>query len=357
MKVAIVTDTHFGVRQDSQVFLDNASEFFTEQFFPYIRKHKIPHIIHGGDLFDKRKNINIKTISQVNQFFVNELKDINSNSHKILVNMIAGNHDCYYKSTNSINSIRRLILSDNTLPFVKLDDMKPMKQMIGGACIGFVPWINPQNYDECVAFLTDNTFDLVVGHFEINGFDMMPGVKCNHGLAQSLFKHHDKVISGHFHLQGKHGNIQYLGSPYQMDWGDYGSDKGFWVYDTETKDLEFIENTNAMYHKIYWESSIKLDKFNFEQYTNKYVRIVLPEEVDGKKLDNFLTQLKAVNPYDWKVIPFSSRTVKMSDDSEVEFEDTPTLINNYLDTLELDLNKNQLKKLMGTLYSEAIELV
>ena len=58
MKYALITDTHFGVRNDSQILLEYQKKFYDEIFFPYLDKNDIKHIVHLGDLVDRRKSIN-----------------------------------------------------------------------------------------------------------------------------------------------------------------------------------------------------------------------------------------------------------------------------------------------------------
>jgi len=52
MKIALITDTHWGCRGDSPVFARRIAKFYAEQFFPYIDKHEIKQIIHLGDILD-----------------------------------------------------------------------------------------------------------------------------------------------------------------------------------------------------------------------------------------------------------------------------------------------------------------
>ena len=54
MKIAIINDTHFGVRNDHQGFLDYMFQFFDEQFFPYLIENDIKTVFHLGDVFDRR---------------------------------------------------------------------------------------------------------------------------------------------------------------------------------------------------------------------------------------------------------------------------------------------------------------
>ena len=59
-KLVIITDTHFGARNDSQVFSDYFFDFYQNQFFPYIIENSedIRGVMHLGDCLDRRKFIN-----------------------------------------------------------------------------------------------------------------------------------------------------------------------------------------------------------------------------------------------------------------------------------------------------------
>ena len=63
MKIALVTDTHAGVRGDSDTFAQYQYKFWYELFVPYLREHNIKNIIHLGDITDRRKWINYKTLN------------------------------------------------------------------------------------------------------------------------------------------------------------------------------------------------------------------------------------------------------------------------------------------------------
>jgi DNA repair exonuclease SbcCD nuclease subunit len=55
MKIAIITDQHFGARNDSQHFLDYYEKFYSEVFFPQIDSNDINNVLILGDTFDRRK--------------------------------------------------------------------------------------------------------------------------------------------------------------------------------------------------------------------------------------------------------------------------------------------------------------
>ena len=41
MKIALLNDTHFGVRNDSEAFRKYQLRFYNEIFFPYLKEHNI----------------------------------------------------------------------------------------------------------------------------------------------------------------------------------------------------------------------------------------------------------------------------------------------------------------------------
>ena len=61
MKIAVITDSHAGVRNDAPAFHDYMKRFYDNVFFKYLEEHKIKTIIHCGDIIDRRKYINIHT--------------------------------------------------------------------------------------------------------------------------------------------------------------------------------------------------------------------------------------------------------------------------------------------------------
>ena len=148
MKIALLNDTHFGVRNDSSFFLDHFLGFFENEFFPYIKENNITTIFHLGDLMDRRKYVNINTLNKVKRRFIEPLKDMGVSFH-----MIIGNHDMYYRNTTSINSAKELFSS---YPNFFLHE-NPYTFEHNGLCIGLVPWICSENREECLDYIKNCT--------------------------------------------------------------------------------------------------------------------------------------------------------------------------------------------------------
>ena len=45
MKIAIITDQHFGARKSSKILHDYYGKFYKDVFFPYLKEHEIDTVI------------------------------------------------------------------------------------------------------------------------------------------------------------------------------------------------------------------------------------------------------------------------------------------------------------------------
>lgn len=349
MRVAILTDTHFGARNDSQQFLDYFLDFIENQFLPECEKQNIKNILHLGDLMDRRKFVNYSTLNQVREKFIQKLQD-----RGITMWCLVGNHDTYYKNTSEVNSLKELF-SDRFPCFVPIE--KPMVlDIFGGLKIGMIPWINKENQEESIDFIQKTDADIVCGHFELNGYEVLRGVKFDDGMDDKLFRRFDKVLSGHFHIRHGKNNVLYLGTPYQITFSDLNEKKGFYILDTETKDMEFIENERKMFLSIDYTDSLYDSDPDLSVYRDKYIKLFIRDKKCQSKLDDFVEKL-----YDNKV---ASLTIV---EEEIESTNEEELADMSLDTLSLiykeaedfyasieGIDVNKLKRLIQDIYMEAL---
>ena len=234
MKIALLNDTHFGVRNDSEAFRNYQLRFYNEIFFPYLQENNIKTLVHLGDVVDRRKFINFQTASIFRKQFWDRLYEEQIDTH-----IIIGNHDTYFKNTNDVNAIENLYSSfdKRSEPWIYT---KSTVVDFDGTPILFVPWICDDNYDDSMNMLQTAKAEIVMGHLEIKGVEMQNGVINEHGLAKSDFSRYDRVISGHFHKHTDDGQIFYCGAQYEMTWSDYQDPKGFHIFDTETREITKI---------------------------------------------------------------------------------------------------------------------
>ncbi len=346
MKVGVITDTHFGARNDAEIFSEYFYRFIDGVFLPYLETHDIKTVLHLGDLVDRRKYINFKTLQRLRTRFMKALQD-----RGIEVHFVLGNHDVFFKNTSELNSTTELFTGLDNLTIYS----EPAVIELDGLEIGLVPWINRSNYDDTIKFLETATSEILMGHFEIQGFEVYKGVKFDSGLTRDVFKRFEAVYSGHFHHKQVKGNITYLGSPFQITFSDLGSTKGFHVFDTETREMEFIENPCSMFHKFLYDD-LKNDYDTTKdrsQYKNTYVKIVVVNKTKPYIFERFIDAF-----YDAGVANLSIVEDFGVDDGLVEVLDleldTMTLIENEIDSIEHLEKPDKLKQLIQSLYVEAL---
>ena len=350
MKIAILNDTHAGVRGDMLEMSKYAGRFYEEVFFPYLDEHDIKHIIHLGDYFDRRKYINFSTLKADKKHFIEPMLE-----RGITMDLILGNHDVYYKNTNDVNAPELLLFESDNINII----YQPEVREYDGVNVALVPWINPENYADSVEFLMSANADTCMGHFEFEGALMMPGMTCQHGLDHSYVKRFDKVYSGHFHQKSEFANIKYLGSQMQFTWSDYGDEKYFHIFDTDTREMKPIHNPITMFEKLFYddtkESFETISNMNYEKFRGKFTKVIVVNKDNPYWFDSMLDKLHEASPLHVSVVD-DHKHMDLMDDSDIEgVEDTLTILEKYIDGLEIQGQKKPLFDLMTSLYNEALD--
>lgn len=350
MKVAIITDTHSGAGNDSQAMNDYFLKFYEEVFFPYLREHNIKNVIHLGDTFDRRKYINFNTLYSWQQRVFAPL-----NAMCDRVDILVGNHDTYYKNTNKINSVEELLKIYDKFNFYP----GPAEVSIGGTNVLYLPWICEDNHEESIRMIEESSSKVCMGHLELIGFEMYAGhLNVDKGLRGELFDKFYMTLSGHFHQKSSRGGVHYLGAPYPMMWGDWGSAKGFHVFDTETLELQFVENPIQIFHKIYYNDSTEsydsLMGRDFTQLNGMLVKVIVQKKNNPYWFDQFLENIQKNNPHDVSVVEASFEELTGDDETFDETKDTLTILKECVESLEIGTHKNLLNDLLRDLYIEAL---
>jgi len=354
MKIALITDQHFGVRNDSPVFHDYFEKFYKEFFFPYLELNGITEIIDLGDTFDRRKYINFYSLSRARKYWYDVIKD----SNKYHLTSLVGNHVIPYKNTLSINALDLLL---NEYDGCVRNVSAPEVITYDGCQIMMVPWICEDNYDDTMKLINETTAQVTFGHLELGGFEMYKGAVQHEGMDSSVFSKFDVVCSGHYHHKSSRGNINYLGCPYEMTWSDYNDTKGFHVFDTKTRQLTFIENPYRMFHKFVYDDSNKtlneIIEQDFSKYKNTFVKVIVKTKNNPYWFDLLIDKLEKSDTVNIQVVDDNLNLNLESDDSIIdEAEDTLTILHKYVDNLELNTDKAALDGLLRSLYEEALSV-
>ena len=343
MKVAIITDTHYGARKGSKHLHDYFELFYKNVFFPALEEHGVEAVIHMGDAFDSRKSIDYQSLEWSKRVVFDPLK-------KYDVHMIIGNHDTYYKNTNEVNSPELLL---QTYPNIKTYS-QPTEVNVGGLDILFLPWINQGNEELSLNTIKKTSCRCAMGHLELQGFRVNRQIIMEHGLDSKLFEKFDHVFSGHYHTRSSDGRISYLGNPYEMYWTDVNDTRGFHIFDTETLTLTPINNPYKLFYNIYYEdTNYKL--FNATEYENKIVKVIVRKKTNPKDFERFIDKLHTVGIQDLKIV--ENFDVHESEEFDIdEEESTISILNRYIDESEFEFDKNVIKGIFQDLYRQACEV-
>ena len=351
MKIALITDTHFGARNDSIQFLDYYEKFYRDTFFPCLDSANIRTVLVLGDTFDRRKYVNFYTFKRSKEMFFDGLFE-----RGIEVHMLAGNHDTYFKNTNEVNSPELLLQEYGNINVID----HPAEIYVGPHKIAMMPWICPENYDDSMKLLKDTDASICCGHFEIEGFVMHRGAVSEGGLNKNLFRKFDLTFSGHYHHKSSSDSIYYLGNPYELTWSDYNDTRGFHILDLDTRNLDFIPNPNVMFHRIVYddklESITEITNKAMAGYANTYVKVVVVNKTNPYLFDKFMNNLYNVNPIDITIVEdFTELTEGVDDEMVDQAQDTITILNKYVDTIQDDsIDNTVLKNILQEVYVEAL---
>lgn len=348
MKIAILGDTHWGARGDSEAFREHFNKFYKEIFFPYLRDNNIDTVIQMGDMMDRRKFVNFRTLFLMKENFIKPFEDGEFKLH-----VIVGNHDTYFRNTNEVNSINELFQGiDNVSIYPQMKEV-----MIGGKNFLMMPWINKENEERSLEALKTSTANVLIGHLEVDGFEMHKGTPNFGGMKPELFRRFDYVFSGHYHHRSSSGNITYVGTPYEMTWSDHNDTKGFHIFDMDSEKLTFVKNPYQMHHKIFYnDEEEQYEGFPVKLYEDSIVKIIVVNKTKVDVFERLVERFNQVNLVDFQITD-ATLAYRDCDIEDIEVEDTLSTLHKHIELLENeDIDKSVLKDHIQEIYAEAISI-
>lgn len=357
MKIAILNDTHCGIRNSSEIFMDYQEKFYRDVFFPHLEQHGIKKILHLGDYYDNRKFINFKALEHNRKIFLEKLREL-----QIHMDIIPGNHDVYYKNTNNLNALKELL--GHYMQEVRIIE-KPMVVNYDGLDFALIPWINHENEVESMRFLSKCKATHVGAHLEIAGFEMQAGIPCTEGMPASVFERFESVLTGHFHTKSSSGNIHYLGSQMEFFWNDAHDPKYFHVFDTDTREIEAVENPVRLFEKIYYDDTREKADYYYNagklpDIDEKFVKLIVVNKSNPKLFEKFVDRINSRRIHELKIAENFEEFVGSSvEDEKVSLDSTEDLLYSYVDAVDTPLDKDRIKSMVHELMIEAqtLELV
>jgi DNA repair exonuclease SbcCD nuclease subunit len=353
-KIALIADSHFGIRNDSPVFHDYF-RVSMKWFIDYIEKENIQHVVHLGDLFDRRKYLSYLTSAVCRESFLLPLNGMNISTH-----IISGNHDHYYTNTYEVNSLDEVV--GNRYNNIKIYNT-PQTITIDNLDILLIPWINQANREETINEIQNTKAQIVMGHLELNGFQMYRGVSSDHGEEIKTYDKFDLVFSGHYHHKSSVGNIHYIGAFAEYTWADFNDPRGFTVFDTESREFEFIKNPKSIYRMISYDDVKtpdiiqKIKSTDFSQYKNTYVKVLCVKRENTFAFDMLIDALYKAGPVDISVIEdITTFTDNQEDDVVDQAQDTTSILSSYIKGLTLPVDNDKMVNYMRSIYNDAISM-
>ena len=344
MKICVISDTHWGAKKGSKHLHDYFELFYKNVFFPALEEHGVETVIHMGDAFDSRKSIDYQSLEWAKRVVFDPLK-------KYQVHMIVGNHDCYFKNSNHVNSPELLLQDYSNIKTYS----SPTNTKICGIDMTLIPWICSENYDETLKVIQKSKSKIAMGHLELKGFRVNKHlVMDEHGADPKMFDKFDKVFSGHYHTRSDNGKIFYLGNPYEMYWNDVNDTRGFHIFDTETLEHTPIDNPYRLFYNIYYEDT-PYQTFDSSEYVSKIVKVIVRKKSKPKDFERFIDKVYKIGIQDLKIV--ENFDIQENENFVIdEEENTISILNRYIDESECDFDKNMIKGIFEELYKQACEV-
>jgi DNA repair exonuclease SbcCD nuclease subunit len=347
-RVWFITDTHLGVKNNSNEWVEIIEDYFDNFFFPLLKENYRPGdvLIHLGDFFDSRQSVNLRVLN-LGVRIAEQLSEIFVDGVWILI----GNHDIFGKNTNEINSLKSI----KWIPGVSICE-EPVSIKLGDKSFFMMPWRKDSN-DEELCLDEAEPHDFLCCHCDIRGLKFNRFVNIEHGSDISKFQKFSKVFSGHIHYGQKLGNINMLGSPYELTRSDMGNTKGIYLLELSTSELTFFENLRSpKFKRFSFEDLLeKTPEEVNEEFNNNFVDIMIEPKMALKAPLNMISDCVEnprkiqFHPYDPNQATPLSEKLRNDDSSNFDVMD---FINEYVGNLEMDQSgKEKILKTISKLYS------
>lgn len=331
-RYAIVTDTHLGLNSNNEKYQYLVESLFYN-IYDYCIKNNINKILHLGDFFHYRKQTSNKTLSHA----LDIAEELPNNINMYIV---IGNHDTYYSSS----------LFPSTLEvFSEYKNIHLVSEPIDLDDIIMVPW----GYKDLKSLPKDK---VLCGHFDINGFPMVKDVvSYDASFSKSDFVNFQQVFSGHYHKPSQQGNIQYLGAPFQHNFGDVGEDRGWYTYIDGKLEKQKFEAPE--YKLIFY--SLKEGEISKENIKGHNIKLIFDVEISTKEMTDVVDIISALEPMSFgverRVKDYS--TALNETEKDLHLKSNSDIINEYINNVEAPahIKKPLAKNIIQSLLKETMD--
>lgn len=302
MKTIILSDTHYGIKQNSITWMNSQIDFIYNELIPCIKyliekEHQLVRIIHCGDVFDSRSSINPYIAAAVRKAYT-ELANL------CQVYIVAGNHDFYSPNDDSVSALDFAFNGVKNLNVIK-DKIAPLWFGEYDNVSLLVPWYEFDKKELLTQIIDEYKPKYIFCHTDLTRLS---------DEYKELLKD-ITVFSGHIHTPQKENNLITLGSTYALTFADCNADRGFYIHTDETNELKFVKAKNIIkFWRFYNKEIFDIDvtKVN-NDYIELYIdKLNLMNENYAERI-SFLTS----RIHNIKVVPNSDKENSVE---EIEFK-------------------------------------
>ncbi len=295
MQILVFTDLHITSHKNSLQRLQDCLDVL-KWTFQTARERNIKDVLFLGDLFHDRQKIQIIAYHNTFKIF-KEYDDLN-------IKLLLGNHDLWFYDKWDVSSVMPL----SGLSHVEVI-AEPTTLKIADLNIDFLPFthnpieilkqFNPKSPVLCGHIALDDAMlnSLYATTSEVSVENEKDVVKVN----KEVFSEWKKVLLGHYHCSQKLDNVEYVGSPLQLNFNEAFQTKHIAILDTKTLQLEYVENTFSPKHLILRE-----------------------DEVERNNLDNCFVQIQVENIDSSNIIDLRKKITEESKTNSLEFKGMKT---------------------------------
>ena len=247
-------------------------------------KHNIKDILFLGDLFQDREDIQI-----ISYHLTYEVLSHYLNKYDINLYMLIGNHDMWFNNKTDISSI---------IPLGSLKNIRIIKEPetinISGFNFDFLPYtLNPLIG---LGRLAKSDSNVLCGHLSLDGaqlntfYHTHADISVEHEgdmvkVDADKFGKYKKVFLGHYHGEQRVKNVEYIGSPLQLNFAEAFQQKHIIIFDSDTFEQEYIINDFSPKHLIIKEKDISKYDLN-----NTFLKLE-PSDINTTNLSDLKSKL------------------------------------------------------------------
>jgi DNA repair exonuclease SbcCD nuclease subunit len=301
--------------------------------FETAKELRVDFVLFGGDLLHERQKIDSYTFTEV--FKVLE-KNQNSGFKTYL---LLGNHDMWFASSWSVNSIYPFGCLQN---FETITETKEIA--IGNSNWHFMPYTHDpiKELDNLPREKINQSYFL--GHVAIDGSRLnssgsLSDVVIEHDgdmvkVDKKFFSDYIHAFFGHYHSAQKLAkNVEYIGSPLQLSFGEAHESKHIILLDTDTNKMKYIENKFSPKH--FYIKDTDIDNYDQDLLSSSFVCILSENTIDNQQKKEIEKKLENLNVSSLQI---RQQTQKMQEhvlhDAKSIIADESTMIKKYVEQIK-----------------------